>query len=90
MDAGTRFINGEYRILRPVMLITSGLLVLGIVLYTCREAAEQRARFIGNLRTGVDLAGSTSCPALKSTAVLRVFPPTSLPGTSKAGAPGID
>lgn len=90
MHAGTRFMNDEYRILRPAMLFASGLLVLGIVLHACREAAQERARFIGNLRTGVDLASSTSCPALKSTAVLRVFPPTSLPGTTKAGAPGID
>jgi len=90
MDAGTRFIKDEYRILRPVMLIASGLLVLGIVLHACREASEQRARFVGNLRAGAGWAGSTSCPALKSTAVLRVFPPASLPGAFEAGAPGID
>jgi len=70
----------EFWILRPVILIASGILVLGVVLHACREAAEQRARFSGDLRTGVCSAGTTSCPALKSTGAFRVFPPASLPG----------
>ena len=69
----------EFWILRLLILFSAGFLVLGIVLHACREAAEQRARFSGDLGAGVCSAGTTSCPALKSTAAFRVFPPTSLP-----------
>jgi hypothetical protein len=71
-----------------VILFSAGFLVLGIVLHACREAAEQRARFSGDLGAGVCSAGATSCPALKSTAAFRVFPPASLPGgTFEMAAP---
>lgn len=78
----------EFWILRPLILFSAGFLVLGIVLHACREAAEQRARYSGDPGAGVCSAGTTSCPALKSTGALRVFPPTSLPsGTFEATAP---
>jgi len=80
----------EFWILRPLVLFTSGFLVLGIVLHACREAAEQRARFSGDPGTGTCSMGATSCPALKSTAVFRVFPPASLLGRTFEGTAPAD
>ncbi len=71
--------NDEFWVLRPVMLITTGLLVLGVVLLACRQATEQRDRFTGQLSTAAHTACPTGNVPGKANAVLRTFPPHSLP-----------
>jgi hypothetical protein len=81
----------EFQILRRVILFSAGFLVLGIVLHACREATEQRARFGGGPGVGARSTGTAKCPAVKSAAAFRVFPPASLPGGSfEVMAPGTD
>lgn len=70
----------EFWVLRPLILFSTGFLVLGIVLHACREAAEQRARFSGGPLGSACSAGGASGPVIRSTAASRVFPPASLPG----------
>ena len=75
----------EFWILRPVILFSTGFLVLGIVLHACRQAAEQRARLLTTARS------ATNDPAMKATAAFRVFPPESLPGRAiEIVAPAVD
>jgi len=81
----------EFWVLRPAILFGTGFLVLGIVLHTCREAAEQRARFSGGPQGGACSASGASGPMIRSTTVSRVFPPASLPGgTFELTAPAAD
>jgi hypothetical protein len=97
LDAGwqsvtrKRIMKDEFWVLRPLMLFSTGFLVLGIVLHACREAAQQRARFSGDPRVSAHSAGTNSCPTVKSTAAFRAFPPASLPGGSfEVTVPGTD
>ena len=70
------YIRDEFWILRPVILFSTGFLVLGIVLHACREAAEQRARLLAGTHSPAEAGG----PAMRSVAVFQVCPQQSLPG----------
>lgn len=81
----------EFLILRPMILLSTGFLVLNIVLHACREAAEQRARFSRHPPALAQSAETASGPAMKSAAAFRVFPPGSLPaGTLEMAVPAAD
>ena len=70
----------EFWVLRPVILFSTGFLVLAIVLHACREAAQQRARLSGEPQSSACSASTASSAVMKSTVAFRVFPPASRPG----------
>jgi hypothetical protein len=77
----------EFWLLRPLILFSTGFLVLGIVLHACRQAAEQRARLLAGTRSPAEAIS----PAMKSVAISQVFPQEPLPGrTIKIVVPAAD
>jgi hypothetical protein len=65
----------EFWLLRPLLLFSTGFLVLSLVLLACRQAAEQRARLLAEMRSPAEADG----PAVGSVAVFQVVPQKSPP-----------
>ena len=61
------YMKDEFWLLRPIILLCTGFLVLGIVLHACRQAAEQRARLLAGMRSPAEAGG----PAMRSVAVFQ-------------------
>jgi hypothetical protein len=82
-----RHTKDEFWLLRPVILFSTGFLVLGIVLQACRQAAEQRARLLAGMRSPAEAGG----PPVSSVAIFQVCPQKPLPGPAiEIVAPAVD
>jgi len=83
--------NDEFRILRPVILISAGVFVFALILNVCHESAKLRAQFRSGLLTIVQCDGMSNGVPEKRVALPRALPVESLPrGSFQLATPSTD